>query len=329
MLGWLSGRSRTLPLLPVALSLTLVGCRDSTGPDEAQVCHPLNPTTTIRESLEDRPFGLAISRAGLLYVGQVDGARLARTVLPATSFTGTVSVGDGPVRIIFAPAGATAYVANQYVQTVGVVDVTTSAQVATMSVQGSPISLAVSRDGSRVYAGTGAGRIAVIDAAVRSVLLHIVLEGEINGLVLHPTEALLYASGRTRGRVWEINTTTNEVVRTFEAGGIPQELAVSQDGRELYLADENGPVQVWDLGSATRTATVPEATVGFGLALSPDQAHMYVSSSLLGRVYVIERASRTILTTIETEGIPRRIAFAVTDCTAAIANEAGWVDFVR
>lgn len=320
---------QTAPIMRAAVLTTmLVGCDDSVGPD-VRGCHPPDAAATVRELLDHRPFGLAISRTGVLYAGQFDTGALVRASLPATTFNDTVSVGDGPVRVVFAPTGSTAYVANQLAETVGVINVTTNTQVATMSVQGSPISLAVSRRGSRVYAGTGTGTIAVIDAARRSVLQHISLEGEINGLALHPTQSLLYASSRTSNRVWEISTNTNQVVRTFMPGGIPQELAVSHDGKEFYLADEDGPVQVWNLVSGTRVTTIPEATQGFGLALSPDDLQIYVSSSFLGRVYVIDRVTRTMVRTLETGGVPRRIAFALTECTAAIANEAGWIDFIR
>jgi YVTN family beta-propeller protein len=65
------------------------------------------------------------------------------------------------------------------------------------------------------------------------------------------------------------------------------------------------------------------------MALSPDEAHLYVSIPGAGAVQVVNTASRSIVHTVSVRGRPRRIAFDYHGGTAVVANESGAVDFVR
>ena len=48
-----------------------------------------------------------------------------------------------------------------------------------------------------------------------------------------------------------------------------------------------------------------------------------------GEVLVVDRITRKIVGTIATGGRPRLIAFDKLGTMAAVADEAGWLDFVR
>ena len=68
------------------------------------------------------------------------------------------------------------------------------------------------------------------------------------------------------------------------------------------------------------------------MALSPDDAQLYVGVMDLGLVRVIDRASLTIVNTIQLPNpgaFPRRIAFSRDGSTAVIADESGFVHFVQ
>jgi YVTN family beta-propeller protein len=152
------------------------------------------------------------------------------------------------------------------------------------------------------------------------------------GLALHPSDTLLYVASRNTGQIFVVSTKRDVVLGGWVVGGVPQRLAVSRAGDELYVANEDGQSPRVDVVN-TRTGAVirriPLLSGGYGLARSPDDKQVYVSMPAAGRVAVIDRATRTQVRTIVTGGAPRNIAFDRVGTTAAIANEAGWVDFVQ
>lgn len=308
---------------------------DSTLVPSGDVTHP-DGAIAERKDLGDHPFGIAVSSEGTIYIGRPYANRLERVDLPGSDFTGGVSVGDIPTAIAFGPAGDRAYVTNQWSQSVGIIDVASNVQVAAVTVPGDPFVLAVAPDGGTVYASTNVGGVHAIDAVADTIVASWSFKGPINGLAFHPDGVRLYAVvqfgyDQTPGEIEEIDTRTQAVLRTIavpDAGDL-QGIAVSPDGSELYVADEYGPLHVLELDGGTQVATVPGAQGGFGLALTRDGTQLYMSTSYGGVVYVVDRAGRSLLKTIETGGRPRRIVFDLTGTTAVIPNEDGWVDFVK
>lgn len=111
--------------------------------------------------------------------------------------------------------------------------------------------------------------------------------------------------------------------------GSVQGVCVSHDGRTLFAANEDGWVDVIRLCTGTPVKRLPLGSPAFGVAVSPDDAVVYVSLLCAGRVLVLDRLSLEVLRTLEPGGRPRRIAFDPTGRAALIANEDGWVDLVR
>lgn len=106
-------------------------------------------------------------------------------------------------------------------------------------------------------------------------------------------------------------------------------MVVSADGSELYIANEQGWVDVYDLSTGMPVAQVLLAGGGFRMALSPDQQHLYVSEPNAGLLQVINIPSRNVIHTLHVGGTPRRVAFTRHGGLAVIPNEAGYVSFVR
>ncbi|MGZ8392182.1 MAG: YncE family protein [Gemmatimonadales bacterium] len=85
---------------------------------------------------------------------------------------------------------------------------------------------------------------------------------------------------------------------------------------------------MWSLRKGSKRGEI--AVLGaFAMAVSPDWRQLYITSSLGGAVYLIDRKTGARLRTVATGGSPRRIAFTSDGSTAVVANEAGWVDFIR
>ena len=148
-------------------------------------------------------------------------------------------------------------------------------------------------------------------------------------MALSSDRATLYVTNMTSGTLSVVDLGSFTVARTIALGGVPQDVVVSPDGTELYVANEAGLLQIVDLASDNVTNGGAGTEYLFGMALSPDGKVLVGSRPGSGQVVVIDRVSRQLLTTINTTGTPRRVAFDLLGSVAAVANEGGWVDLIR
>ena len=282
-----------------------------------------------RITLDDAPFGVAISRQGAALVTRAWAASVARLSLSPFRVTTNIAVGEVPTGVAFSASGDTAYVTNQLSHSVGVIDLASDAQVATVEIRGDPFVVTVSPDDRTVYATQNGEWVFAIDRATHAVRDSVRVGSAPNGFALHPSGETMYVSASYGGTITEMSLATGAVLRTFSPGGMPQGMVVSADGRELYSANEDGWLDVFDLTTGERVDRVTTDGGGFGIALSPDEAHVYVSLSNAGKVQVVNLAARRVTLTLGVGGRPRRIAFDYHGGNAVVANEAGWVDLVR
>jgi YVTN family beta-propeller protein len=148
-----------------------------------------------------------------------------------------------------------------------------------------------------------------------------------NGMAMR--DSLLYVSTRDAGTVTEVNAKTNTVLRTFAVGGQPQGIVLSATGAELYIANQSGSLQFWDVANNQSEASVPLAGSGFGLAQNPVNGRLYVTTLAAGRVQVFEPVTRAKVDSFLAGGTVRRIAFNSSGTIAVVANEGGWVDLLH
>jgi len=146
----------------------------------------------------------------------------------------------------------------------------------------------------------------------------------------------MYIAARDAGVVTVVNTQTNGVVRTFfVSGGQVQNVTVSRDGSTLFATDiARSRLISWDIISGS--AAFQQRAIGsgsqrnaFDVAVTPDNAQVYVSTLADGKVYVLNRATRVVLDSIITRGSARYIGFTANGSHAIIPNEAGWVNYVH
>lgn len=280
-------------------------------------------------ALADRPYGVAVSRRGTVLVTRLDANVLAVADAASRAIVGSVGVGRVPTGVAFDSQGRYAYVTNQFDSSVGIVDAENGRQVAAVAISGNPYVVKVSPDDRKLYVSSNTDYVRVIDLGQRAVTHSVPVGYAPNGFAIDPDETRLYVSSFVAGTVTEIDLRTDQVLRTFTTGGRPQDLIVSKDGRELYVANEDGWIDVYTLATGERAASVALAAGGFGMALSPDEAHLYVSLPDAGQVQVVNTHSRNVIHTIAVGGRPRRIAFTYHGGVAVVANENGKVDFVR
>jgi len=273
-----------------------------------------------------RPFAVAVSGSGVVYVGEQDNAALGRFDLPATAVSGSVAVGNDPTDVAFLPDGSKAFVTNQGSNTVGVIDVATNTQTTTIPIGEPVLRVLSSNDGSKMYVTTAMGHLFIINTSDNS-FTSLTLGGTLNGLALNPATSVLYASSTT-GTLYEVDLSTNSVTDSVTFGGRPQDLAVSPDGSKLFVANETGDLGVLNANTLASITSVSAAADGFGMALTRDGTQLYVTRPSHGDVLVLDATTYAVLQTIS-GGTPRRVAFDRSGLTGVITNEAGYVSFVR
>ena len=130
------------------------------------------------------------------------------------------------------------------------------------------------------------------------------------------------------GTVLEVELPALRATRTIPVGGKVQGLSVPRVGGTLFVANEDGWLDVIRLSTGARLARLDLGSPAFGVAVSPDDGAAYVSLPFAGRVVVVNTLTLGVVAVLEPGGTPRHIAFDASGRHALVANEAGWVDLV-
>lgn len=307
--------------ITLAAALGLGACSESN--DSPAPTHPQGVLYASRP-LSGRPYGVAISSEGVVYAARLDADSVSRFDLPDTLITGGVGVGVTPSHVAFNPAGTRAYVANQGSNEVSVVDVAAGTEIAVVPLDSDAWNVIVSHNSATVYATTDQGSLYFIATATNTAPAPLVLSAgdALRGLALDYSGTRLYVAGRNSGRIYVVNTSSRSVIDTITVGGIPQRIAVSGFGNELYVANEDGGVDFVTLPGGS-VMTMPLAAGAYGLALSPDDAQLYVTVPDLGMLMIIDRANRAKVDSLMLGGRPRTVAFSTMGEYAVVSNENG------
>jgi YVTN family beta-propeller protein len=183
------------------------------------------------------PFGVAMSPDGLkVYVG--NGLSYISVIDTASNtVVSTIQIGNGilPIEgVTVSQDGSNLYVVNgrivdspQVVQnsvvqnSVSIIDAKVGTVKATFSVGVSPLGVAVSPDGSKIYvANTLSNTVSVIDAASQKVTA-IAVGNSPSGVAFSTDGSKVYVANTSSNNVSEIDAATNAVTATFPVGNSP------------------------------------------------------------------------------------------------------------
>jgi YVTN family beta-propeller protein len=315
--------SSTAPLAPT---------RPSRRPQPVPSKGPRHPAAVLagRRVIGGSPFDVAITPDGVALVTRVHAAAIDAIRLQPFRSVGAIRTGPTPTRVVLSPAGggSCAYVTNQFAEEIGIIDLDTLEQTAAIPVPGHPFGAALAPDGRTLFVTTNLDRLCAVSLSARRVVTSVPIPGVCPGIVMHPSGCRVYVPCWKAGVILETDARTLCQLRRFDVGGTAQDPVVASDGLTLYSANQGGWLDVVQLTTG-RVTTVALDGPATSVALSPDQAVLYVGLVFDGRVVVIDRGTLRACATIDTGGKPRRIAFDRSGCLALVANEAGWVDLLR
>jgi YVTN family beta-propeller protein len=246
--GGASTPASAFPWGPGALAISPDGKRvymtDPWGPGIAVVDAGTNQLVSIL------PLGgasLAVSPDGAQLYG-TDGDKLNIVNLAAGKVVAKVTVGNLPGRIVVRPDGQRVYVVAGSSGTVTVIDPAADQVVATIKVGSNPRGMAIQPDGQRLFVANS-GR-------VRS------------------------SSGSLTGTVSVIDTAKNQVIVTVNVHGTPDAVAVSPDGRRVYVTHGEASNAMDVINTAPVGLIGAELYIPGGnssaVAVSPDSQRLYV-----------------------------------------------------
>jgi YVTN family beta-propeller protein len=115
--------------------------------------------------------------------------------------------------------------------------------------------------------------------------------------------------------VFVTDTATNTVNMINDPSFNPYGVAVSPDGRQVYVTNFSPPtVSVIDAATNKVTATIPVDGNPYGVAVSPNGSRVYAvtrGSSAGGSMSVIDTATNKVTTTITDPSFVEPIAFGI------------------
>jgi YVTN family beta-propeller protein len=305
-------------------------------------CGSDTPTSTADQSLVETrvhprgvvdrvdaplPWGVAVRDDGLALFTELASGGVGVTSTKTRTVDDFIPTGLTPTGIVLSPDGNTAYVANQF-GNVSRIDVATR-QVTGFVDIASPLAVRVSPDGSKLFVATTGTAVVTVDIATLTIVGTVDVGSAPNGFAVHPGGRLLYVSSFDAGTVSEIDMLTGQVLQTFTTFGTPQEMALNRKGTRLYVANEGGWLDEFDLASGELTHSIPLQAGAFGVGVTPDDGQAYLTLPSAGLIQIFGLQTRKLAKTIDVGGEPRRIAFSQQGRIAAVTNAAGFITFIR
>lgn len=196
--------------------------------------------------------------------------------------------------------------------------------------------------GPRVYVTNEiSGDLAVVDPSAREVVARIPLGQRPRGLALSPDGDLLYIAlsgspiggpgvdestlppaDKSKDGIAVFDVATGRVLRIIRGISDPETVAVSADGKLLYVASEDtGQLVVIDAASGGRRAAVPVGGEPEGVAVSPDGRLVYATSEEDHTAAVIETGGHTLRARVPVGLRPRNAAFTADGARAFVPGE--------
>lgn len=218
------------------------------------------------------------------------------------SFT-AINNGNSPVTATIKATPAPvyfAYIANQFSNSVSVVNTTTNTVVATVPVGAHPTGVAASADGSSVYiTNNGDNTVSVINTATNTVSATIPVGTAPYGICVSPDGNRVYVANQNSGSISVINTTSNALIATVNVGSGPYGVAIGPDGSRVYCANMNDATMS-EINTASNTviATVNVGPHPYSVVVGADGTRAYVSSAYSNTITVINTTNSQIVTTI-------------------------------
>jgi len=134
-------------------------------------------------------------------------------------------------------------------------------------------------------------------------------------------DGTLYALNVPSATLYALDPTTGKARASSVTGDHPNAVAVSPDGREVWVTDQGGgAVSVFHAGTLDKVAEVPVGRQPAALLFSPDGRRLYVANSGSDSISVVDTATHTVRQTVRTSLFPQSPTGSTPDALALSPN---------
>ena len=194
------------------------------------------------------------------------------------------------------------YVTNEISGDLSVINVATERVVSTIPLGKRPRGVRVSPDHSTLYVALSGSPIAPPGV---------------------DEESLPPADKKADG-IGVVDIKTAKLLRVIPGGSDPEQMAVSLDGRWLFVANEDvAQASVIDASDGTVIATIPVGAEPEGVDIRPDGKVVYVTSEEDSEVFVIDAIEPKLITKFAVGPRPRSTGFLPDSTRAYVGSENG------
>jgi YVTN family beta-propeller protein len=221
--------------------------------------------------------------------------------------TSGIQVDSYPVGIAVNPNTGKIYVANEFSNTVSVIDETTDKIQATVKVDSFPYGIDVNPLTNRVYvANRGSNTMSVIDGSTNLKMADVHVGNSPIDVAVNPSSSLVYVTNIESGTVSVIDGITNTVSSTIKVGSIPYAIAVNPLTNMVYVTDiGDGSVSILqnsknasenNNNNAARTLEKINGIVApAGIAINISTNKAYVTDYASNTVFVIDLKTNSVI----------------------------------
>jgi len=218
--------------------------------------------------------------------------------------------GSFPVGIDINPITNKLYVANQFSNTISVIDTEKSKVEANIDVGNSPYDVEINPFSNRIYASNReSNTISVIDGFTNKELTEIPVGNSPVGLGINLATNWIYVANLDSKTISKIDPIENKVKESLKYALSPYDIIVNPHTNKVYISDlGKNSVLVLDGNNNTLVSTIPVGSKPSALAINTQTNTIYVSNFLNQSVSVINGTSSKLETNIKVKDNPVGIA---------------------
>jgi YVTN family beta-propeller protein len=257
----------------------------------------------------------------------------------------TVPLGKRPRGIHSSPDGKTLYVAlsgspiagpdvdestlpppDKSADGIGVFDVAQNKVVRMLPAGSDPENFDVSKDGKLLFiSNEDISAVSIVDIASGKVLKTIAMGAQPEGVRVTPDGKLVFVTSEEDGTIAVLDPAAGKIISTFKVGHRPRSIAFMPDGSRAYINAENdGGIVLVD---AIHYKVIKPISLGkpgvikpMSVLLSPDAAHLYISTGRGQQVFTIDTATNAVAGSVTVGKRPWGIALSPDAKTLYSAN---------
>jgi len=221
-----------------------------------------------------------------------------------------INSGSFPIGVDINPITNKLYVANQFSNTISVIDIDKSKVEKNIDVGDSPYDVDVNPFSNRIYTSNrDSDSVSVIDGFTNKELAKIPVGDSPLGIGINLGRGWVYVANLDSSTITVIDAIDNHVIKTLKYATLPYDIVINPLTNKVYVSDlGKDSVLVLDGSNNTLVSTIPVGSNPSVLAINAQTNTIYVSNFSNDSVSVINGTSNKVETNIKVGHNPVGIA---------------------